>query len=283
MSTAGERVSVNPMAMLDWPFEEEYPALAAAGARRVGLAARKLAERGWDDGVRGALGAGLEVAYVVHGVFTPPHDLAGWTAERGLLMRAVDAAAELRADLVYFCSGPSGPLRYEEAAEALGERLSAVVAHAQAAGVRLAVENSLSSRTDCSFVFTLRDAVALARALGVSVCADLYACWLEPELAETLHHGIDTLALVQVSDRRLASLAQPDRRVPGDGDLPLERLLADVVSAGYDGLFDLELLGPAIEAEGPSRAVARGLAWLRGAIDRLGAAGAPPPEASSGR
>ena len=275
-------MSVNPMALFGWPLADEVAALAATGARRVGVATRKLdalrsagggsAGGGWAAGLAAYRDAGLDVAYLVHGIFTAPTDRAAWAAEADLLARAVDTAADVGAGFVYFCSGPPGDAtRWEDAADALGERLAPIVARAQAAGVGLALENALSIRTDHSFVFTLRDTATVARRLGISVCADLYCCWLEPDLAATLAANVDLLALVQVSDRASASVVQPDRRVPGDGDLPLDRLIGDVLAAGYRGLFDLELLGPHIEAEGAGDAVRRGVAWVGDALDRLAA------------
>jgi sugar phosphate isomerase/epimerase len=63
----------------------------------------------------------------------------------------------------------------------------------------------------------------------------------------------------------------PCRLVPGDGAIPLERLLAQLLDAGYPGPFDLELLGPEIDREGPDAALRRGADWLRAALARLGA------------
>ena len=266
-----DRVSVNPMALRALPVDEEAAALAAIGARRVGVVSQKLTGTDGDRGLRVLQDAGLEIAYVVHGVFTPVDDDAGWAAELDGLRRAVDVAAAVGAPFVYLCTGPPGPLRWEDAVSALGDRLAPAIDRGRAAGIDLALENALSVRTDTSFLFTLRDTVAVARQFGIGVCADLYCCWVEPDLATTLRDAIDVIRLVQVSDRELRSVAQPDRRVPGDGDLPLERLLADVLDAGYDGLFDLELLGPRIDAEGGPAAVARGAAWLGITLDRLAA------------
>jgi sugar phosphate isomerase/epimerase len=263
-------VSVNPMAMLGRPYDEEYAALVSAGATSIGLAARKLDALGWDEGVEGALAAGLSVDYMVVGLLAPPVDPAAWEAEGDLLRRAVATTAAVGGHSVYFCSGAPGPVRYEEAATALVERLTPLAMQSADVGVRLLLENSLSSRSDCSFVFTLSDALTIAERAGIGVCADLYCCWMEPGLAGTLQRAASggRLGMVQISDRCLSSLAQPDRRVPGDGDLPLAQLVADVRVAGYDGPLDLELLGPEIEREGPGAAVARGLAWLRAALSR---------------
>jgi sugar phosphate isomerase/epimerase len=59
--------------------------------------------------------------------------------------------------------------------------------------------------------------------------------------------------------------------VIGDGDIPLERLLAMILDAGYAGMFDLELLGPKIEAEGYLSATRRSLERASEMLEQLGA------------
>ena len=52
--------------------------------------------------------------------------------------------------------------------------------------------------------------------------------------------------------------------------MPLEWLIGALLDAGYAGMFDLELLGPAIEAEGYAGAIRRGLDWLSERLTRWG-------------
>jgi sugar phosphate isomerase/epimerase len=99
---------------------------------------------------------------------------------------------------------------------------------------------------------------------------EVNACWAERGLAGTIRRGADRLRLVQVSDFVVGTLATPDRAVPGDGDIPLARILGDVLAAGYQGVFDLELIGPRIDAEGAPSAVGRGLAALEGLLASAG-------------
>jgi sugar phosphate isomerase/epimerase len=89
------------------------------------------------------------------------------------------------------------------------------------------------------------------------------ACWAERGLAETIAGSRDVIRLVQVSDFAIGTLSTPNRLVPGDGDIPLERILGQVLASGYTGVFDLELIGPKIDAEGYASAVPR-------AVDALG-------------
>jgi len=53
-----------------------------------------------------------------------------------------------------------------------------------------------------------------------------------------------------------------NRRVPGDGSMPLQWMLGLILDAGYTGFLDLEVLAPAIEAEGLGSAIQRSVKWL---------------------
>ena len=63
--------------------------------------------------------------------------------------------------------------------------------------------------------------------------------------------------LVQVSDYVYGDRSMPCRAVPGDGAIPLKQILEWTLRAGYAGTFDLELIGPRIDAEGRIKAVRR--------------------------
>src|SRR5207244_8311765 len=91
---------------------------------------------------------------------------------------------------------------------------------------------------------------------------EINACWAEGGLAGTIATSIDAIGLVQVSDFVIGTHATPDRAVPGDGDIPLRRILGQLLDAGYAGVFDLELIGPRIDAEGYPAAIRRSLLYL---------------------
>lgn len=192
-------------------------------------------------------------------------------AESARARAAIDAAACAGSRRLVFTTGPAGPLRYEDATGALGEALPPLREHAAARGVALLLEVTSQLRDDLGFVHTLRDAVDLAGDLGIGVCADLLWCWRERGLEATLRRGSDLIGLVQVSDCETGSTSMPCRVVPGDGAIPLGRVLAAVLESGYAGPFDLELLGPRIDAEGGRGALRRGAARLSELLTRLGA------------
>ena len=233
---------------------EDLAFYAQTGIDLVGVARRKL-------------GPGDEAALVAAGLRFA--DVIGVGVDR--VAEGIGLARRLGAPLVVLTTGPAGPRTWEEAADAFAATMAPLVAEAEAAGVTLVLEHTNSLRADVGFVHTLRDAVDLARRTGLGVCVEVNACWGERDLATTLREGADVLRLVQVSDYAVGTTTTPDRLVPGDGDIPLDRILGHVLEAGYEGAFELELVGPRIEAEGYASAITRSVERLGALLGRLGA------------
>jgi sugar phosphate isomerase/epimerase len=74
-----------------------------------------------------------------------------------------------------------------------------------------------------------------------------------------------------VSDYVYGDRTAPCRAVIGDGAIPLEHLIGELLDAGYKGVFDLELLGPRIQQEGAAAATRRAAENLSEILSRLGA------------
>ncbi|MDQ1532537.1 MAG: hypothetical protein QOF28_298 [Actinomycetota bacterium] len=241
------------------------------GIDTVGVSVAKLEAFGWDEGTARVADAGMRVANLIGlgpFVLTQPSQ---WEQQRERLVRALRAGHVLGAECVVFTTGPAGPLPWDEAADALESALAPVLVEAQTLGIPFAVEHTNSLRVDVGFVHSLRDVVDLARRLGTGVCMEVNACWAERGLAQTIAASTDVIRLVQVSDFAIGTLSTPDRLVPGDGDIPLERILGQVLASGYAGVFDLELIGPKIETEGYAAAVPRAVDALGSMLAGLGA------------
>jgi sugar phosphate isomerase/epimerase len=257
------RVSLSAISTASWELDADLAFYDGAGITTVGISVAKLERFGWEEGTRRVMDAGLRVTNLIG--LGPFHlaDPEGWASQGDRLRRALDTATALGAECMVFTTGPAGALTWEEAADALEAALAPVLADARGRGVPFAIEHTNSLRVDVGFVHTLRDVVDLARRLDTGVCMEVNACWAERGLAETIAAGVDRLSLVQVSDFAVGTLSTPNRLVPGDGDIPLERILGQVLAAGYQGSFDLELIGPRIEEEGYESACRR-------SVDRLG-------------
>jgi sugar phosphate isomerase/epimerase len=133
------------------------------------------------------------------------------------------------------------------------------------------VENASPFNADIHMAHTLADTITLAKLADVGVCIEWHACWTEAGLQGLLRQAIPITGLVQVSDYVLGDKTAPCRAVPGDGAIPLERIIGQVLDAGYRGVFDIELVGPRIAAEGARPATERAAQRISEILDRLGA------------
>jgi sugar phosphate isomerase/epimerase len=102
------------------------------------------------------------------------------------------------------------------------------------------------------------------------VILELECCWYERGLQQLVRDHVDMITLVQIGDFQIGTTSSPNRSVIGDGDIPLERLMAMILDAGYTGMFDLELLGPKIEDEGWFSATRRSLEAASEILARIG-------------
>jgi sugar phosphate isomerase/epimerase len=264
---ASPRVSVSAISTYDWSLAEDLAFYAAHGIEDVGVSLVKLEQHGWRDGAERVRDAGLRVSNLIG---LGPFHLARpeqWPDQQERLLHALEAATIVGADCLVVTTGPAGPLTWEDAADALETAIAPVLAEAPRRGIPFALEHTNSLRVDVGFVHTLRDAIDLARRLDIGVCMEINACWAERGLATAIIEGIDRIRLVQVSDFAVGTLSTPNRLVPGDGDIPLARILGQVRAAGYAGCFDLELIGPRIAAEGYESAVPRAVEALRALVD----------------
>lgn len=266
------RVSLHQVAFLDEPTEAFLDHCSEIGVRNVSLISTSLTRPGAYDAARRAVdGDGPRVAALNHPFAVYP-DL---DRDTGLANKKLDEAIELAnglgAPLVYLVTGGRGSLNWEQAAGRFADLVSHCVAHAAACEVALLVENASAFNADIHFVHTLADAVTVAEVADIGICIELHACWFEGGLSALLDRALPRTGLVQVSDYVLGDRSAPCRAVPGDGVIPLEDILNQVLAAGYGGVFDVELVGPRIDAEGARETTTRGARYLSDLLTHLGA------------
>jgi sugar phosphate isomerase/epimerase len=255
------RLSVSALSSWSLSFDDDLRLWDELGVGAVGLFLDKLEAVGLEPAVARVTAAGLQVSSIACRGFDLD-DPASWPARRRVLDAAVDAAAALSAGCLFVTAGPPGPLDWSGCVGALDSALSPVRGRARERGLPLAIEHTNPLRRDVGFVHTLADMVEVARDLDVGVVVELTNCWSERNVERTMTDGVDTFRLVQASDYIVGTVMATERAVPGDGDIPLRRLLARLDEAGYRGWVELEMLGPRIESEGYGPAITRAIAAL---------------------
>jgi sugar phosphate isomerase/epimerase len=245
------------------------------GARRVSLVSDALLPGDGLSEAQEALESGdYRVETITHGFLSGRHlerNPESWSQARDSLSRLIEIAQTLRAKSIYMLTGGHGSLSWEEAAENFCEAIAPCVRQAQAAGIPLMVEDAPPLYAEMHIAHSLRDTVALAEMAGIGVCIDLFSCWAEAGLQQSIERAMPRCHIVQVCDYVYGDRSLPARAVPGDGVIPLQRILGWILAAGYRGAFDLELIGPRIESGGRMAEVQRAAHYVGQMLRSLGA------------
>jgi sugar phosphate isomerase/epimerase len=255
------RLSVSAVSSWQWTLDDDLAFWDEAGIGHVGLSFRKLEDAGLDRAIERVARAGLRVSNIVELGWWDLADPSTWPAQQERVTHAVGAASMLGGCLV-LTTGPAIGLEWDDAAARFADALAPVCSAADAARVPLTVEHTGPLRLDLSFCTTFADGADLARRTGIGLCMEVSSCFAERDLFMAIEDAADVLQHVQLSDFVVGSLCTPDRAVPGDGDIPLRRIVDRVLATGYAGAFELELVGPRIEGEGYAGAIRRGVTAL---------------------
>ena len=264
------RLSVNPSSFppdTAWPTVLET--VAGLGVPAIDAPRTRLVAHGWEAGLDLLAASGLAVTTMIHRTLFALDRPETWEASRAEIRETIDAAARFGAP-VYGTTGP-GPAAvrtWEEAADRFCDAVAPCVAHARGRGVLLMVETTEPMFADYHFLHTLRDTVDLCERAGLGVCLDVHGTWNERGLRETIERAGPRLGLVQLSDY-VPGMRSMDRGIPGDGVMPLERILGWVLETGYEGRFDLELWGDSGMPD--DEAILRGADHVGQLLERLGA------------
>jgi sugar phosphate isomerase/epimerase len=263
-----DHISVSGVSSWTWSLDEDLSFYEREAIENIGVAYRKLDAT--EDPVAAAKRI-VERGHRVTNLLVPgPFSLDrpdAWPEQRELAALVMDTALVLQPETLVFTTGSAGRLPWERAADALEEVMRSPIAEADREGIRVALEHTNSLRTDVGFVHTLRDAIELGWRLGTGVCMEINACWSERNLGGTIAAGVEAISVVQISDVAIGTRMTPDRLVPGDGDIPLGRIVNQLLDAGYDGVFDIEIVGPHIEDEGYESAITRSIAQVEALLE----------------
>ncbi len=204
---------------------------------------------------------GLTVTGLCRGGMFPASDEAGRRAAIDDNRRAIDDAATLDARCLVLVVGgiPAGSRDLAGARQMVHDGIAAVLEHARAAGVPLAIEplhpmycadrccvNTLDQALDLCDALDPQGAVARAGAgladLGVAV--DAYHVWWDPHLPDALARaGAQRLLAYHICDWLVPTTdLLLDRGMMGDGVIDLSALGRLVRQHGYTGFDEVEIL-----------------------------------------
>jgi sugar phosphate isomerase/epimerase len=267
-----DRVSVSSLCFAGSSLEEQEGFWRDLAPRRISLTSFQVFAEGEDRARSIVETGGYRVATLTHPFHLGPltSDDKMIDAARKSLTRALNFAKTVGAESIYMVTGGRGGRSWEEAAELFAEAVAPCVKDAKTSGIPLLIETTPFVYANTHLTHTLRDTIKLAEMADIGVCIDLFAVWSEAGLRQLIECALPMCRLVQVADFVAGDAALPCRAVPGDGDIPVADIIGWLVHAGYDGGFDLELLGPRIDREGHVAATRRAGEYVGMVLGALG-------------
>ncbi len=255
-----------------WSFAQMVDGCLKHGITAIAPWRDQVAAVGLDEAARIVKANGLRVTGLCRGGMFPAVDAAGRQAAIDDNFRAIDEAAALGADCLVLVVGglPGASKDIAGARQMITDGIGAVLPHARAAGIPLAIEPLHPMyAADRACVNTIDQALDLCVALGqgVGVAIDVYHVWWDPELATAIaragdmglilaHHICDWL--VPTRDLLL------DRGMMGDGVIDLPGIRRMIEAAGYSGPQEVEIFSAETWWKRPGDEV------LRTCVERFG-------------
>lgn len=243
------RLCIHTITTKPWTTEQCIERYSKAGVGGITFWRYNLDGRSPSTVGQQARDAGLQIVSLCRGGFFPGKTAAERQISIDDNKLCIDQAQALGAPLIVLVCGavPSQPL--SESRKQITEGIAAVQAHAEAAGVRLAIEPLHPMYADDrSAVNTMRQAHEICDALGspasVGIAADVYHIWWDPELKAMIDLAGEKgrLHAYHICDWKTptADLLN-DRGLMGEGCINIPEITQWVDGTGFAGLREVEI------------------------------------------
>lgn len=254
------RLCIHTITTKSWSLDQAVKFYSAAGVRGITVWRQSLEGREAGAAGRQIRESGLSVVSLCRGGFFPAATAEGRRVAIDENRRCIDEAAMLGAPLIVLVCGAVPGLPLAEARQQIAEGLAAVLPHAAAAGVKLAVEPLHPMYADSrSAINTMGQARALCRQLKspwLGIAVDVYHVWwddrLEEEIAAAGREG--ALFAFHLSDWNTPTTdLLNDRGLMGEGCIPLRQIRGWVEAAGFKGFNEVEIFSTRLWATNQHR------------------------------
>ncbi|MBM3964895.1 MAG: sugar phosphate isomerase/epimerase [Planctomycetes bacterium] len=245
------RLSVLELSTLRWSFEDDVMRYKQHGYEAIGVWRPKLSDCGEAKGRELLHELGMSVSSL--------HWAGGFTGHDGRTFReslhdaldAVQIAADLEADCLTVLAGSRAGHTRSHAKRLFSTALKELAECAQALGVQLAVEPMHSGCAhDFTFLTNIPDTLEIISTVGRSNLGIVFDCYhlaQDTQAFDWLPSVVPFIRLVQCADSKTAPLGLQNRCMLGHGSVPIVEIIRTIERYGYDGYYEVELLGEDVE------------------------------------
>lgn len=247
------RLSLNQYTVKPWSLQEAIDGCVRHGIPAIAVWRDKLAEHGVAAAARDLRAAGLRVSSLCRGGFFPAPDAAERQRRIDDNRAAIDEAAAIGAPVLVLVPGPAEGASLAAARAMIATGIEAVLPHAQACNVRLAIEPlhpmMIAERSVITSLGEANDLCARFASPHVGVIADVYHIFWDYRVEAEIARAGTTIAGFHLSDWRTPSGdLTASRAMIGDGCIDLAGLARAVRAAGFSDDAEVEVLNSALWA-----------------------------------
>lgn len=253
------RLAIHTMTNKPWSLRQCIDGYARHGIRGISVWRNVIdpAQGGVtpEEGGRMLRDAGMSVPALVRGGFFVASDSAKRQAAIDDNKRCLDEAAAIGAEMVVLVVGAEPGMPLENAREQVADGIAACLDHAQARGVKLAIEPLHPMYAgDRSCINRMAEARHICERLEspgaagggrlVGIACDAYHVWWDPGLRREIELAGEqgTLFAFHVCDWRLPTRdLLNDRGLMGEGCIDIRRIRGWVEAAGFAGFNEVEI------------------------------------------
>ncbi len=256
------RLCVHTMTTKPLSLEEAIHEYCEAGIPHITVWRQHMEPYGTKKAAQMLQASGLKVTSLCRGGFFPATSGMDREEARNENRRIIDEAAEIGAPHVVLVCGAVPGMELPVARQQILDGIHAIIPHAKAAGVKLAIEPLHPMYADSrSAVNTLEQANNMVMALNspwVGVAVDVYHTWWDPFLKAEIQRAGNSILAFHVCDWRTPTRdLLNDRGLMGDGCIPLRQIRGWVEDVGFRGPIEVEIFSDELWATDQQRFIKR--------------------------
>jgi sugar phosphate isomerase/epimerase len=246
------RLAIHTQTNKPWSLAQCIEGYSRAGVKAISVWRHTLEPMRAREAGRMLRDAGMCVPALVRGGFFVAPDSKRRQAAIDVNRACIDEAAEISAEIVVLVVGAVPGLPLEEARKQVAEGIGAILDHASAAKVKLAIEPLHPMyAADRSCINRMAEARQICQELGhpmLGIALDVYHVWWDPDLQREIELAgrQGTLFGFHVCDWRVETRhLLNDRGLMGEGCIPIRTIRGWVEAAGFRGFNEVEIFSEA--------------------------------------
>jgi sugar phosphate isomerase/epimerase len=241
------KLSVSEVTTHAWTFDQDVAHYAAAGLDAIGVWRDKLDVYGQEQGLALLTSSGLQVANLVDAGYFLSKTRSQTRRAIEDVLEAIQLAQAMKTDCLLIVTGDIGSFHrtLEQARQIVIEALKELAPAAQQAGVRLAIEPINQRYPGYTFLHDIPSTLDIVEAVGspaVGLFFDTDHLYESPNLFKDIEAAGEKIFCVHINDMPAKPRPGIDRKLLGDGIIPLKEILSAIEATGYQGFYDVEVM-----------------------------------------